>query len=190
MIERNVGRTADLVLDLLAYSKEREPEPENCFPNEIVEEVCSLMEQRARENNIKIRRDIDPHIGEVYIDPKALHRSLLNLVSNAIDACIFDLAPKKQWKVRVTSAIEKDHMMRFEVSDNGMGMDRETRQKLFSSLFSTKGERGTGLGLLVTGKIVRENGGRIEVESAPGKGATFSIYLPYRDVTKEIGNKN
>jgi len=189
MIERNVGRTADLVLDLLAYSKEREPEPENCFPNEIVEEVCSLMEQGARENDIEIRRDIDPQIGEVYIDPKALHRSLLNLVSNAIDACIFDPASKKQWRVRVTSAIEKDHMMRFEVSDNGMGMDKETREKLFSSLFSTKGERGTGLGLLVTDKIVRENGGRIEVESAPGKGATFSIYLPYQDITKEIGNK-
>jgi two-component system NtrC family sensor kinase len=188
MIERNVARTTNLVLDLLAYSKEREPERENCFPNEIVEEVCSLMDSRARENDIEIERDLDPRIGEVYIDPKALHRSLLNLVSNAIDACIYDSTSKKQWGVKVTSAIEEDHIIRLEVTDNGMGMDKETEEKLFSSLFSTKGERGTGLGLLITEKIVKDNGGQIEIESSPGKGTTFTIYLPYQDVTKEVGN--
>jgi PAS domain S-box-containing protein len=181
MMERNLARTTDLVLDLLAYSKEREPEPENCFPNEIVEEVCSLIDQKARENGIEIERNLDPRIGEVYLDPKALHRSLLNLVSNAIDACIFDSAPKKRWKVRVSSAVDKDHRMRFEVADNGMGMDEKTKERLFSAFFSTKGERGTGLGLLVTDKIVRENGGSIEVESSPGRGATFRIHLPYQE---------
>jgi len=181
MMERNLARTTDLVLDLLAYSKEREPEPENCYPNEIVEEVCTLMDQRARDNGIMIERDLDPSIGQVYLDPKALHRFLLNLVSNALDACIFDSAAKKRWKVRISSAIDKDHQVRFEVADNGMGMDKETKERLFSALFSTKGERGTGLGLLVTDKIVRENGGSIEVESSPGRGATFRIHLPYQE---------
>jgi len=181
MMERNLARTTDLVLDLLAYSKEREPEPENCYPNEIVEEVCTLMDQRARDNGIMIERDLDPSIGQVYLDPKALHRFLLNLVSNALDACIFDSAAKKRWKVRISSAIDKDHQVRFEVADNGMGMDEETKERLFSALFSTKGERGTGLGLLVTDKIVRENGGSIEVESSPGRGATFRIHLPYQE---------
>jgi two-component system NtrC family sensor kinase len=181
MMERNLARTTDLVLDLLAYSKEREPEPENCYPNEIVEEVCSIMDQKARENGIKIERDLDPSIGEVYLDPKALHRSLLNLVSNAIDACIFDSSPKKHWKVRVSSAVEKDHRMRFEVADNGMGMDKKTKERLFSTVFSTKGERGTGLGLLVTDKIVGENGGSIEVKSSPGRGSIFRIHLPYQE---------
>jgi two-component system NtrC family sensor kinase len=181
MIERNLARTTDLVLDLLAYSKEREPEAENCYPNEVVEDVCSLMDQKARENGVAIERDLDPNIGEVYLDPKALHRSLLNLISNAIDACIFDSTHKKRWKVRVASTMEKDHRMKFEVADNGMGMDEETKERLFSALFSTKGERGTGLGLLVTEKIVRENGGSIDVESTPGKGATFRIYLPYQE---------
>ncbi len=181
MIERNLARTTDLVLELLAYSKEREPEPENCYPNEIAEDVCALLDQKARESGVTIERDLDPRIGEAYIDPKAIHRSLLNLVSNAIDACIFDSAPKKRWKVRLTSALQEDHRMRFEVVDNGMGMDEETREKLFSALFSTKGEKGTGLGLLVTEKIVRENGGSIEVESSPGRGATFRIHLPYQE---------
>jgi two-component system, NtrC family, sensor kinase len=181
MIERNLARTTDLVLDLLAYSKEREPEPENCYPNEVAEDVCSLMDQKARENGVTIERDFDTKIGQVYVDPKAIHRSLLNLVSNAIDACIFDPAPKKQWKVRITSALQGDHQMIFEVADNGMGMDQETKERLFSALFSTKGERGTGLGLLVTDKIVRENGGSIEVDSSPGRGATFRIRLPYQE---------
>jgi len=189
MIERNVGRTADLVLDLLSYSKEREPERKNCFPNGIVEEVCSLMESRARENDIEIERDLDPHLGEVYTDPKALHRSLLNLVSNAIDACIFDPSLKKQWKVRVTSAIEEDHIMRFDVADNGMGMDKETKEKIFSSPFSTKGERGTGLGLLITEKIIKEIRGDIGVESELSKGTTFTICVPYQEAAKARGSK-
>jgi len=86
------------------------------------------------------------------VDPRAIHRSLLNLVSNAIDACIFDSTAKKRWLVTVKTAMEKDHMIRFEVADNGIGMDNKTKENLFSSPFSTKGERGTGLGLLVTQK--------------------------------------
>jgi len=185
MIERNVGRISDLVLDLLAYSKERKPEKENCFPHEIVKEVYALMESRARENNIEIKTDLDPLLGEVFIDPKAIHRSLLNLVSNAIDACIFDSASKKSWQVKITSAIEKNHIIKFEVADNGMGMDEETKEKIFSSLFSTKGERGTGLGLLVTEKIIKENGGMIHVASKKGNGTTFNIYLPYQETEKK-----
>jgi len=189
MIERNIGRISDLVLDLLAYSKEREPERENCFPNEVVEEVCALIESKARENDIEIERDLDPLLGEVYIDQKSIHRSLLNLVSNAIDACIFDSTSKKHWQVKVTTAIQENHIIKFEVADNGMGMDKETKEKIFSSLFSTKGERGIGLGLLVTEKIIKENGGEINVESEPGKGTTFTIYLPYQEVTREVSNK-
>lgn len=190
MIERNVGRISDLVLDLLAYSKERKPESENCFPNKIIEEVSALMESRATENNIEIITDLDPLLGEIFIDPKAIHRSLLNLVSNAIDACIFDSTSKKHWQIKITSSKEENHTIKFEVADNGMGMDEETKEKIFSSLFSTKGERGTGLGLLVTEKIIKENGGMIHVASKKGNGTTFTIYLPYQEkVKKEAGNK-
>ena len=189
MIERNVGRISDLVLDLLAYSKERKPESENCFPNKIIEEVSALMESRARENNIEIKTDLDPLLGEMFIDPKAIHRSLLNLVSNAIDACIFDSTSKKHWQVKITSAIEKNHIIKFEVADNGMGMDEETKEKIFSSLFSTKGERGTGLGLLVTEKIIKENGGEINVASKVGNGTTFTVCLPYQDMTEAVADK-
>jgi len=181
MIERNVGRISELVLDLLAYSKERKPEPENCFPNEIMEEVCALMDGRASEHDIEIVRKPDPGIGEAFMDPRVIHRSLLNLVSNAIDACIFDSATIKRWVVTVETSMEKDHMIRFEVADNGIGMDDKIKENLFATPFSTKGERGTGLGLLVTEKIVKESGGVIDVASELGKGTSFTIRLPYKE---------
>jgi two-component system, NtrC family, sensor kinase len=190
MIENNVGRISDLVLDLLAYSKERKPEKENCFPNEIVKDVYALMQSKAKENNIEIETDLDPLLGEVFMDPKAIHRSLLNLISNAVDACIFDSTSKKQWKIKVATAIEGDHILKFRVADNGMGMDEQTKEKIFSSLYSTKGEQGTGLGLLVTEKIIKENGGEINVASEVGNGTTFTISLPYQEkVETEAANK-
>jgi two-component system, NtrC family, sensor kinase len=183
MIERNVRRISDLVLDLLTYSKERKPEAEACFPNKIIEEVCSLMESKAREHDIEIRKHLDCLVGEVYIDPKSIHRSMLNLVSNAIDACIFDSSPKKQWRVDVYTELQEDHKIKFKVKDNGMGMDKDTKTQLFSALFSTKGENGTGLGLLVTDKIVKESEGTLKVDSELGNGTTFTMYLPYTNLS-------
>jgi PAS domain S-box-containing protein len=180
MVQRNIGRVSDLVMDLLTYSKEREPEYRDCFPNQIAEDVCELMEVKAAQQQIALVRDFDPSIGRVSMDPGAIHRCLLNLVSNAIDACLFDLSENKEWKVSVQTRKEEDNAVSFRVTDNGTGMTADVKKKLFSAFFSTKGGKGTGLGLLVTHKLVQENGGRIEVESEPGKGSTFTLHFPYR----------
>jgi signal transduction histidine kinase len=71
-------------------------------------------------------------------------------------------------------------MIRFEVSDNGAGMSDEVQAKMFTSFYSTKGHRGTGLGLLVTHKLIEEHGGRIKVETRLGRGTTVTVWLPYR----------
>jgi signal transduction histidine kinase len=181
MVESNMGRISGLVLDLLEYSRERKPEYEKCFPNEIANEVCKLMEGSAKEYDIEIIKDFDPSIGEAVMDPKGIHRCLLDLVSNAKDACIFDSSEDKKWAVRVTTLLEDIGMLRFEVSDNGCGMDEDVKKKLFTSFFTSKEGRGTGLGLLNTQKIVQENNGTITVTSQLGKGSTFTIRLPYRD---------
>ncbi|MBW1841565.1 MAG: response regulator [Deltaproteobacteria bacterium] len=181
-IKRNIGRISDLVLDLLTYSKKREPEYQNCFPNEIVNDVCELVEERARENRIDIFTDFDPSIDEVTMDPRTIHRSLLNLVTNAIDACLFDENTDKDWQIHVKTALEKDHIIRFDVQDNGLGMDQKTVDQLFTTFFSTKGGRGTGLGLLVTRKLIEEHRGTIDVKSRPGTGTTFTIRLPYEEL--------
>ncbi|MBE9581467.1 MAG: response regulator [Proteobacteria bacterium] len=178
MVRRNIGRISSLVMDLLSYSKEREPEYEVCSPNAIADDVCELMDSKAKECGIEIVRGFDPTIGEVSLDPKGIHRCLLNLVSNAIDARMAHQNESKEHQVQVTTKSESHGWVTFQVSDNGCGMDETVRKQIFTSLFSTKGSQGTGLGLLVTQKIVQEHGGSISVDSQPGKGSTFTIRLP------------
>jgi len=183
MVERNVGRVSELVMDLLTYSRERGPELQDCFPNEIAGDICELMDVKAAQNQIEMRREFDPSIGRVHMGADALYRALLNLVSNAIDACISDLSMSKKWQVCVKTVLESGDMLKFEVIDNGCGMSEETQKNLFTSFFSTKGGKGTGLGLLVTHKVVEEHGGTITFTSQFGEGSVFTIRLPYSSST-------
>ena len=178
MVQRNIGRTSDLVQDLLSYSKERQPEMALCRPNDIVREVMELMEEVAADHSVTLETELSPDIGEVMLDQRSLFRSLLNLVSNAIDACRDDPAADKSHCVRVTTAVDPDAFIRLDVADNGCGMDDSVKDKLFTSFFSTKGAKGTGLGLLVTGKLIEEHNGTVTVDSELGQGTTFSIRLP------------
>jgi PAS domain S-box-containing protein len=182
MIQRNITRTSDLVLDLLSYSKEREPEFLVCSPNVIVDDICELLHEQAGNYDIDIIKNYAPSLGEVLMDARTIYRSMLNLVSNAIDACMFDENVKKKYRVRVTTAVEPDGFVKFEVQDNGSGMSKEVQSKLFTSFFSTKGAKGTGLGLLVTHKLIEEHQGTIQVASQLGQGTTFTIRLPYNPV--------
>jgi PAS domain S-box-containing protein len=180
MVKRNIDRTSDLAMDLLRYSKERSPEREPCRPNEIVEEVCALVTEEARAHGIAILKDFDPAIGTVIMDPHSLHGVLLNLLSNAVDACRDDDDDTKNYQVTIRTRRETEALLRFAIEDNGIGMTADVQARLFTSFFSTKGHRGTGLGMMVTRKLIEEDNGTIEVESAPGKGTTVVVRLPCR----------
>lgn len=182
MIQRNVSRTSELVMDLLSYSKERELQSEPCNPNAIIIDVCEVMQEFADEHKVELATELDTDIDIVVMDPHTIHQCLTNLISNAIDACLFDEDTSKQWMVTIQSAIEDNQHIRISVKDNGMGMSHSVLNKLFSSFFSTKGHRGTGLGLLVTRKAVEEHGGTIEVHSKEGKGTTFNLRLPFNPI--------
>jgi PAS domain S-box-containing protein len=179
MIQRNITRTSDLVLDLLSYSKQREPEFESCLPNEIAADVCDIVTPSAHDYHINIIRNFSEEIGEVIMDPRTIHRGLMNLVSNAIDACIFDENVQKKHWVKVSTTLEDGEYINFKVEDNGSGMNQEVKNKIFSSFFSTKGAKGTGLGLLVTSKLIEEHRGTIDVTSKEGQGTIFTMRLPY-----------
>jgi signal transduction histidine kinase len=88
------------------------------------------------------------------------------------------MGPKE---VVIRSARESGCAVKYEVADNGSGMDEETKGKIFKSFFSTKGSKGTGLGLMITNKIVREHGGEVELESEEGQGARFILRLPKKN---------
>lgn len=136
------------------------------------------METVAAENDVTLDTDLSPDLGEVLLDQRSLHRSLLNMVSNGIDACRDDPAPDKTHCIRVVTAVDPDGFIRFDITDNGSGMTDEVKARLFTSFFSTKGVKGTGLGLLVTGKLTEEHNGTISVDSRLERGTTFSIRLP------------
>jgi signal transduction histidine kinase len=181
MVQRNVERVSDLALDLLRYSKERIPERTVCRPNEIVSEGVELMKDKAKEHRVRLNTVLDPNLKETYLDREGINDVLLNLISNAIDACIYDPTTSKAWEVTVKTKLESDaesgENVLFEVIDNGAGMTDEVKAKLFTRFFSTKAGRGTGLGLLNTQKIVQEHGGDISVKSQAGEGTTFSVRL-------------
>jgi two-component system NtrC family sensor kinase len=182
MVGRNIDRTSDLVMDLLRYSKERTPEPEPCRPNEIAAEVGELVKEAAQVHDIAIVQELDPAIGTVTMDPHSLHSVLLNLMSNAVDACRDDPDTTKAFQITIRTCPAADGRLQFEITDNGMGMSAEVQEKLFTSFFSTKGHSGTGLGLMVTRKLIEEDGGTITVASTPGKGTTVTVRLPYQAV--------
>ena len=116
-----------------------------------------------------------PDLPRMKIDPEGIHRAVLNIVTNAIDAA----EGSKDAKVAVRTEWDAGQgMARITVADNGAGIDEADIPSIFQIFASTKGSGGTGLGLPVSQKIIREHGGRIEVKSRPGQGARFIIELP------------
>ena len=186
MLKGNVGRLKNMALDLLNYAKEREPDYHLCDPNRPAREVIDLMIPRARENDVSLEVESDESLPKVWLDPEGIHRCLLNLVTNAIDACINVDCTQRHGKVVLRILKTEGWAVKFQVVDNGCGMDEETKEKIFQRFFSTKGSRGTGLGLMITKKIIDEHQGAIEFDSEKGKGTRFVIRLPVKDQSTSI----
>ena len=180
IMERNVGKIRSMVLDVLYYAKEREPVWESVNPDELVHSVSRLLEEKAEKLEIGFETSFEPDMRPFDGDPKALHSMLVNILENSIDACRTDRI-KQEHTVHFRVWQSMDHLF-FEIQDNGIGMDQETREKLFSMFFSSKGMEGTGLGLFIANKIATKHGGKISVESTSGKGSRFLVRIP---ITKQ-----
>jgi signal transduction histidine kinase len=177
IVEKSQGKIYDLVMDMLSYSKEREPLVEPTDLNALVEEVVELMEGRAKELGAKLEMNCEEQLPPVQVDPEGLHRALLNIVSNALDA----VEDRKNPRVVVGTRLAREPgWVRLLVRDNGTGIPPEKLADIFKPFVSTKGARGTGLGLAVSRKILREHGGDIVVESEQGKGSLFTLRLPLK----------
>jgi two-component system NtrC family sensor kinase len=178
MVERNIDQISNIVTDMLIYSSDRKPRYERIDPNEIVTEILELMQDRAGLSRVVLVPELGKDLDKVAMDRTAVHRALLNLVSNAIDACTLEGIVKGNALVRIMTDKPSGWGVRFRIMDNGTGIERETREKLFKDFYTTKGYKGTGLGLPVTQKIAKEHGGDLSFETEPGKGTTFTLMLP------------
>jgi signal transduction histidine kinase/pSer/pThr/pTyr-binding forkhead associated (FHA) protein len=175
IVEKNQAKIYNLVMDMLSFSKDREPALEPADLNETVGDVVELMQSRADELGVRMDWTPDPAMPRVMIDPEGIHRAVLNIVTNAIDASEGAQEPRvkvaTEWDAEVAIA-------KVRVNDNGVGIEESELATIFQIFASSKGSRGTGLGLPVSRKIIREHGGTIDVSSQPGLGSSFLIELP------------
>lgn len=178
VVDRNLNKIYNLTMNLLAYSKPREPKLDLVNPKALIDECLELIAPTANEKGVMCVADVDADHPAIPLDPDGMHQALLNLLSNAIDA----VEPEKGLIRVVCRYDEQNHQSIIEVIDNGSGITPSMMNHLFELFHSTKGNRGTGLGLAVTKKIIEEHDGTISVKSSPNEGTTFTIRLPVRAI--------
>lgn len=205
IVDRNQERISNLVMDMLTFSKEREPERVDGDLNDTVRDVLELMQARAEELGVELGSDLDTKLPIASFDANGMHRAIMNLITNAIDAAsgmlatddefdadeAADPAIKEPPRVFVQTAFDSESGWMIDVADNGPGVAPEDREKIFSLFESRKGMRGTGLGLPVSAKIMREHGGEIDIVPRDNvSGTCFRLRLPPTGTrTSEIENR-
>lgn len=179
IVDKNQGKISTLVMDMLTFSKEREPELGPANLNDVTSDVVELMQSRAEERDVDLVYRPAASMPVLTFDSEGLHRAILNVVTNAIDACDREEPEGLRGRVDVeTSWSPEEGLARVSVRDNGSGIAAEDIDQIFSLFVSKKGGRGTGLGLPVSNKILKEHGGRIRLESEPGQGSCFVLEFP------------
>ena len=176
MLEENITRISAFVKEFLEFARGREPEVSLVDPNELARKIIDLYRDSAALAGIQLKADLAEGLDVMAVDGEAIHVCLANLVSNAFDAC--EVSDSDDCSVTLSTREESGAVI-FMVKDDGCGMDYDVKQKVFTNYFSTKGsDKGTGLGLLTTRKIVQEHGGTVSFESTEGLGSEFCIKLP------------
>ena len=175
IVGRNQGKISSLVMDMLSFSKEREPDPVPTDLVALVSDIVETVQQRAADAGIAIRWTPPADLPRVVFDPEGISRAVLNVVTNALDAVENRPDPRVDIRVEIDRPAG---LVRIVIADNGEGMTAETLAEIFNLFVSTKGSRGTGLGLTVSRKILREHDGDIRAESSLGAGSTFTLEFP------------
>jgi signal transduction histidine kinase len=178
VVEKNQNKIYNLVMDMLTFSKERQPAHERADLNSTVADIVELLQARAIECSIDLQFIPAGSLPISTFDPEGIHRAVLNIVTNAIDAVEGSEHPLV--RIETGHHLESDTLW-VSVTDNGPGIPEDQRTRIFQVFESTKGARGTGLGLAVSQKILREHGGDITVESQPGHGSRFTLAWPRTD---------
>jgi PAS domain S-box-containing protein len=174
MLKRNIERIRSMVLNVLYYAKDREIFWRSIDVVKMVSTVEEILTNRASQVGAELKMKSEE--GTFDGDQDAIQSLLINLLENSLDACRVD---KKKTSHEVSlSAYFSDDQMVFDIADNGIGMDQETKEKAFSLFFSSKGAEGTGLGLFIAHKIINSHHGTIDIESQLGEGSRFIVKLP------------
>ena len=162
-----------LSLNMLAYSKDRELDIIPVTVGSIASEAIAILRSAAERAGVTLELVPDPHEPPIPIDPDAIHQVVLNLVGNAIEAV------DRGGRVEVRTAFAPDQgSTTLLVTDDGPGVPLDRRERIFEPFYSTRGQRGTGLGLAVARKLVERHGGTLVLDPPAGRGAVFRVNLP------------
>jgi signal transduction histidine kinase len=190
------GRAKDLIRKVLLLPHQKEAGGNPVALHLIVREAVRLV-QNSLPPTINLRQEIDPASGLVQVDPTQIHRVLMNLCTNAAHAMRArggTLVVRVE-DTKVAEAFAMAHLplapgphVRLTVRDTGQGMTPQVQARIFDPFFTTKptGE-GTGMGLAVVHGIITSHRGAITVKSAPGRGTTVAVYLPWWDRVEAVG---
>ncbi len=164
----------EIIKKLMFFAKQMPPQKVEVDLNETIKETVYFLESHLIRSSIELNLKLSPDIPKVVADPSQLYQVIVNLTVNAIQAI------KGNGILKIETFSDEDYVY-FTIEDNGIGMDKETMDKIFIPFFTTKKD-GTGLGLSVVHGIITNHNGKIDVESEPGKGTKFTVKLPYGEV--------
>jgi len=177
LVSHMAERIRKITMDILFYAKERElnrsPVPLPAF----FDDVTGTLAPRFDNPKVSLAVDTGDCDGHFTVDGSLLKAALVNIVENALDACVADHRGDRQHRVTVAATCTSDTVT-VTVTDDGVGMNEEQLKKLFTVFYSTKGIKGTGLGLFIADTIIRQHGGDITVASRRGHGSRFCIKVP------------
>ncbi len=174
VVNRNLQKIHNLMLNMLAFSKEREPRSEPIQINAVVREVLDLVQRQADDRGVLVITDLEEPMPAIPVDPDGVHQVVLNILVNALES-----VQQSTGVVTVRTGYDQNaHKVQILLGDNGPGIPEDEIGKIFELFHSSKGHGGTGLGLAVAKKIVDEHDGQIEVRSHLGEGTLFIVTLP------------
>jgi len=178
IVEVSQDRIKRMVLNMLDYSKDREPNYETVNLREVIGNVADLVRLQRHDYQVAVEVAIDPAAADLEADGLSVHRCVLNLASNAADALAANPEDRPGKIIIRSRPAEAAEFLAIDVTDNGPGIEESKITGLFEAFKSSKGAKGTGLGLAVSRKIAKEHGGNIDIQSKVGEGTTFTIVLP------------
>jgi PAS domain S-box-containing protein len=179
IIRENIAMIRKMVIDILYHSKNRPLELQPMSVFDFIQELVTTMDPRIRKAGIELILDTPNPSTDFHVtmDKTVMFGACLAILENAVDACISVAHDRKKLTIRIQVAETPDQVL-FKIRDNGKGLDREYRQKIFSLFYSDKGNKGTGLGLFIARRSVQLHQGEIHVDSVPGEFTEFTIAIP------------
>jgi signal transduction histidine kinase len=176
---------ADIVRNLLQFSRQEKQVPTAHAVQEIVEDTLLLIRSILKSDQIQLLMDLNPDLPRVVCCKQHIQQVLINLITNSRDALNGSRTEHETKRIELTASLLKSKelpMVRLSVADNGGGIAPEVLPKIFDPFFTTKSlAKGTGLGLAISHGIVEAHGGAITVENTPHTGCTFHVDLPAED---------